>query len=37
MSETTSKRSLSRWGLLLPLLVFVGLAGLFWLALNGGD
>ena len=37
MSETASPHSLSRWGVLLPLLVFVGLAGLFLLALNGGD
>jgi cytochrome c biogenesis protein CcmG/thiol:disulfide interchange protein DsbE len=26
-----------RFGLLIPLLVFAGLAGLFWLALHGGD
>jgi len=26
-----------RWGVLLPLLVFAGLAGLFWFALHGGD
>jgi cytochrome c biogenesis protein CcmG, thiol:disulfide interchange protein DsbE len=37
MTKTAPRPSRLRWELLLPLLVFAGLAGLFWLALHGGD
>ncbi len=37
MSKTAPRPSRLRLGLLLPLLVFAGLASLFWLALHGGD
>jgi cytochrome c biogenesis protein CcmG, thiol:disulfide interchange protein DsbE len=30
-------RPLRRWGVILPLVIFVGLAGLFWYALHTGD
>jgi cytochrome c biogenesis protein CcmG/thiol:disulfide interchange protein DsbE len=40
-TEKTEKaqqpRALRRWGVILPLVVFVGLAGLFWYALHTGD
>jgi cytochrome c biogenesis protein CcmG/thiol:disulfide interchange protein DsbE len=39
MSEDTTpeKRPRSRWGVILPLLIFAGLAGLFFYALQTGD
>jgi cytochrome c biogenesis protein CcmG/thiol:disulfide interchange protein DsbE len=39
MSEdaTPEKRPRSRWGVILPLLIFAGLAGLFFYALQTGD
>jgi cytochrome c biogenesis protein CcmG, thiol:disulfide interchange protein DsbE len=37
MTKTAPRPSRLRWELLLPLLVFAGLASLFWLALHGGD
>jgi cytochrome c biogenesis protein CcmG/thiol:disulfide interchange protein DsbE len=38
MTETTKdKLRPRRWGVALPLLIFMGLAGLFWYALHTGD
>jgi cytochrome c biogenesis protein CcmG/thiol:disulfide interchange protein DsbE len=39
MTETTKDkpRTPRRWGVALPLLIFIGLAGLFWYALHTGD
>lgn len=37
MTEARSRSFWRKWGLALPLLIFAGLAGLFWLALHGGD
>jgi cytochrome c biogenesis protein CcmG/thiol:disulfide interchange protein DsbE len=38
MTEATKdKLRARRWGVALPLLIFVGLAGLFWYALHTGD
>jgi len=35
--KTSQQRPLRRWGVMLPLIVFLGLAGLFWYALRTGD
>jgi cytochrome c biogenesis protein CcmG/thiol:disulfide interchange protein DsbE len=37
MIDVTRERSARRFGLALPLLIFAGLAGLFWYALHTGD
>jgi cytochrome c biogenesis protein CcmG/thiol:disulfide interchange protein DsbE len=37
MSDVTHSSPMRRLGVALPLLVFAGLAGLFWFALQGGD
>jgi cytochrome c biogenesis protein CcmG, thiol:disulfide interchange protein DsbE len=37
VTKASPRALLARWSLLLPLLVFVSLAGLFWFALRGGD
>ena len=37
MTEPRRESFWRQWGLALPLVVFAGLAGLFWFALHGGD
>jgi cytochrome c biogenesis protein CcmG, thiol:disulfide interchange protein DsbE len=37
MTEAASKSPWRRWSLALPLVIFAGLAGLFWLSLHSGD
>jgi cytochrome c biogenesis protein CcmG, thiol:disulfide interchange protein DsbE len=37
MTDTAPKSRWRSWTLALPLVIFAGLAGLFWLALHGGD
>jgi cytochrome c biogenesis protein CcmG, thiol:disulfide interchange protein DsbE len=37
MTDTTRQPPMRRFGLALPLVIFAGLAGLFWYALQGGD
>jgi cytochrome c biogenesis protein CcmG/thiol:disulfide interchange protein DsbE len=37
MTAGTSQSFWRKWGLALPLLIFAGLAGLFWFALHSGD